>query len=81
MAADLAAHEAGRHHGLTRRRYKATTNSKHDLPAAANVVERTFDVEAIGRADRYLAGGITNIATRGGWLYLAVILGPSATVE
>jgi putative transposase len=59
---------------FTRRRYKATTNSKHGLPVAENVVERTFDVEAIGRADRYWAGDITYIGTREGWLYLAVIL-------
>src|ERR1700738_1910693 len=28
----------------TRRRYKATTNFKHRLPVASNLVERTFDV-------------------------------------
>jgi len=58
----------------TRRRYKATTNSKHCLPIAANLIERKFDVAMIGRADRYWAGDITYIATREGWLYLAVIL-------
>ena len=58
----------------TRRRYKATTNSKHRLPVAANLIERNFDVNTIGRADRCWAGDITYIATREGWLYLAVIL-------
>ncbi len=58
----------------TRRRYKATTNSKHSMPVAADLIERNFDVNAIGRADRYWAGDITYIATREGWLYLAVIL-------
>jgi len=58
----------------TRRRYKATTNSKHRLPVAANLIERNFDVNMIGRADRCWAGDITYIATREGWLYLAVIL-------
>jgi transposase InsO family protein len=58
----------------TRRRYKATTNSKHRLPVAANLIERNFAVETIGRADRWWAGDITYIATREGWLYLAVIL-------
>ena len=58
----------------TRRRYKATTNYKHRLPVAANLVERNFDVNTIGRADRRWAGDITYIATREGWLYLAVIL-------
>ena len=58
----------------TRRRYKATTNSKHRMPVAANLIERNFDPNAIGRADRCWAGDITYIATREGWLYLAVIL-------
>jgi transposase InsO family protein len=58
----------------TRRRYKATTNSKHRLPVAANLIERNFDINTIGRADRCWAGDITYIATREGWLYLAVIL-------
>ncbi len=58
----------------TRRRYNATTNSKHRLPIAPNLIERNFDVKAIGRTDRYWAGDITYIATREGWLYLAVIL-------
>lgn len=58
----------------TRRRYKVTTNSKHRLPVAANLVERNFSAAVIGRSDRYWAGDITYISTREGWLYLAVIL-------
>ena len=37
-----------REHGLQarrRRRFKATTDSKHTLPVAENVLERKFDVE------------------------------------
>jgi len=32
-----------------KRRFKATTDSKHDLPAAANVLERNFSPEAPNR--------------------------------
>jgi len=59
---------------LTRRRYRATTNSNHQLPVADNVLNRDFAVSAIARPDRYWAGDITYIRTREGWLYLAVIL-------
>ena len=58
----------------TRRRYKVTTNSKHRLAVAPNVLERKFDIDVIGSANRCWAGDITYIATREGWLYLAVIL-------
>jgi len=57
-----------------RRRYKATTNSKHDLPIAENILNRCFDVDAIGATDRVWAGDITYIWTLEGWLYLAVLL-------
>ena len=58
----------------TRRRYKATTNSKHDFPIAANILDRGFAVDAIGATDRVWAGDITYVWTLEGWLYLAVVL-------
>jgi transposase InsO family protein len=58
----------------TRRRFKATTNSKHDFPIAENLLDRRFDVDAIGATDRVWAGDITYIWTHEGWLYLAVVL-------
>jgi transposase InsO family protein len=58
----------------TRRRYKVTTNSKHPLPIAANVLDRKFDVAEIGGPNRAWAGDITDISTREGWLYLAVVI-------
>jgi transposase InsO family protein len=58
----------------TRRRYKVTTNSKHPLPIAANVLDRKFDVAEIGGPNRAWAGDITYISTREGWLYLAVVI-------
>jgi len=58
----------------TRRRYKATTNSKHDLPVADNILDRRFDIDEIAATDRVWAGDITYVWTLEGWLYLAVVL-------
>lgn len=54
-----------------RRRYKATTDSKHSMPVADNVLERNFAPDA---PNRVWTGDITYIATDEGWLYLAVVL-------
>jgi len=61
-------------HGIKsriRRRYKITTNSKHKLPVAENLVEMKFNPE---RANSLWSSDITYIRTREGWLYLAVVL-------
>jgi transposase InsO family protein len=55
----------------TKRKFKVTTNSKHDLPVAPNLVNQNF--EASG-PNRLWASDISYIWTREGWLYLAVIL-------
>lgn len=60
-------------HGIKskiRRRYKITTNSKHKLPVAENLVEMKFNPE---RANSLWSSDITYIRTREGWLYLAVV--------
>lgn len=54
-----------------KRRFKATTDSRHRLPVAANLVSRDFSPEA---PNRLWAGDITHIWTSEGWLYLAVVL-------
>jgi putative transposase len=54
-----------------RKRFKPTTNSKHDFPIAENVLDRNFEV---AEANKVWAGDITYIPTREGWLYLAVVL-------
>ena len=54
-----------------RRRFKATTDSKHALPVAPNVLKRNFTVEA---PNKVWVGDITFIWTREGWLYLAVLI-------
>jgi transposase InsO family protein len=63
-----------REHGIRARhkqRFKATTDSKHSLPVAANLLERNFTSEA---PNRIWTGDITYIPTDEGWLYLAVVL-------
>lgn len=54
-----------------RRRFRATTNSNHAFPVAANVLMREFRVDAPNVA---WVTDITYVATQDGWLYLAVIL-------
>ncbi len=54
-----------------RRKFVHTTDSKHDLPVAPNVLERRFQPEAVNRA---WAADITYIRTRQGWLYLAAVM-------
>ena len=63
-----------REHGICARRvrrFKATTDAKHTLPVAENVLDRQFEV-AVPHA-RW-AADITYIWTRHGWLYLAVVM-------
>lgn len=54
-----------------RRPYRVTTDSKHDKPIAANILNRRFEGWRMNRA---WVGDITYIATAEGWLYLAVII-------
>lgn len=54
-----------------KKKFKATTDSKHNLPVAPNLLNRQFKVEA---PDQVYVSDITYIWTAEGWLYLAVIL-------
>ena len=54
-----------------KRRFKATTNSAHDLPVAPNLLARNFAVDA---PNKVWTGDITYIWTEEGWLYLAVVI-------
>jgi len=61
-------------HGLRsvyKRAYRKTTQSAHDKPVAANLVDRQFDAQ---RSDRVWMADISYIATAEGWLYLAAVL-------
>lgn len=75
-------HALGRHrvrtlmkaHGLRarwRRQFIHTTDSRHALPVANNVLNRQFKPAA---PDRAWVSDITYIRTRRGWLYLAAVL-------
>jgi transposase InsO family protein len=54
-----------------RKKFKATTHSKHKQPVAGNTLNRVFKVDA---PDKVYAGDITYILTEEGWLYLAVMI-------
>lgn len=62
-------------HGIRargKRRFRlTTTDSRHGLPIAPNLLERNFTVAAPNQA---WVGDITYIATDEGWLFLAVVL-------
>jgi len=53
------------------KRFRRTTDSSHDHPVAANVLNRDFAVEGPNQA---WVTDITYLWTREGWLYLAVVL-------
>lgn len=55
----------------TKKRFKATTDSKHDRPVAENVLDRQFQQS---EANQAWAADITYVPTREGWLYLAAAL-------
>jgi len=55
----------------TKKKFKATTNSRHNLPVAPNLLNQDFTVDA---PDRTWVSDITYIHTEKGWLYLAVLL-------
>jgi putative transposase len=54
-----------------KRKFASTTDSRHTLPVAPNVLERRFEVD---EPDRAWVSDITYIRTAQGWLYLAVVL-------
>ena len=61
-------------HGIkarTKRKFKATTDSAHDLPVATNLIQRDF---APAQPNRVWTTDITYLATDEGWLYLTVML-------
>ena len=61
-------------HGIRakgKRRFKVTTDSNHDRPIAANLLDRQFNV---AQPDKAWVGDITYIATDEGWLFLAVVV-------
>lgn len=53
---------------IQKKKFKATTNSKHKLPVAANLLNQKF---RIAEPNRVWLSDITYIPTGEGWLYLA----------
>jgi putative transposase len=61
--------------GKRRRRFRVvTTDARHAAPVAPNRLQRQFAVPTIGGPDRVWAADYTFLATRQGFLYLAVVL-------
>lgn len=60
--------------GKTPRAFRLTTNSKHRLPIAENLLDRHFAPLEIEASNRVWASDITYLRTQEGWLYLAVII-------
>jgi len=58
----------------TPRRFRVTTESAHTHPIAPNVLDRQFAVEAVPALNTVWVGDMTYLATREGWLYLAIVL-------
>jgi transposase InsO family protein len=55
----------------TRKKFKATTNSKHDEQISPNLLKRQFKVD---KPNTVWVGDITYIWTNEGWFYLATVM-------
>jgi transposase InsO family protein len=54
-----------------KKKFKATTNSRHNLPVAANLLDQDCTAET---PDSVWVGDITYVPTQEGWLYLTVLI-------
>ena len=54
-----------------KRKYRVTTDSKHRLPVAENVLERRFSPQA---PNQVWGADVTYLWTQEGWVYLAVVI-------
>ena len=54
-----------------KRKFVSTTDSKHDLPVADNLLNRQFNPP---KSNQAWTSDITYLRTRTGWLYLAVVM-------
>lgn len=55
----------------SKRKFKATTDSKHNRPIAPNLLDRKFNVD---QPNHCWVGDITYVPTEEGWLYLATVI-------
>ena len=58
-------------YGLRKRKFKATTNSKHSFPVAENLLARNFTAAS---SDQVWVSDITYLACEEGWEYLATVM-------
>jgi putative transposase len=58
-------------HARHKRRYKVTTDSKHNMPIAQNLLDRNFNPPA---PNQVWTSDITYLWTDEGWLYMAIVL-------
>ena len=58
-------------HPVWKRKFIHTTDSKHDLPVAENLLDRKFEAALPNQA---WVSDITYVRTRQGWLYLAAVM-------
>jgi transposase InsO family protein len=61
-------------HGIfakTKKKFRVTTDSNHELPVAPNLLKRNFSPPEKNQA---WAGDLTYVWTREGWLFLAVVV-------
>lgn len=56
------------------KRYRVTTDSRHTTAVAPNQLARVFAPTQQAGTNRVWVGDVTYVATRTGWLYLAVLL-------
>lgn len=56
---------------IAKRKWKATTDSKHNLPIAENLLNRNFNTT---EPNRKWVTDITYVWTQEGWLYLATVM-------
>jgi putative transposase len=57
-------------YSIRKRKFKATTNSKHDYPVAANLLNQDFRVK---EPNKVWVTDISYVSTYEGWLYLATV--------
>ena len=56
---------------IVKQKFKATTNSNHNLPVAENILKQNFKTS---KPNEVWTSDITYIWTQEGWLYLAIVL-------
>ena len=58
-------------HAVAKKKYRATTDSRHSHPVAVNHLNRNFKVD---KPNKFWVVDITYVSTQEGWLYLSTIM-------